>query len=46
VAQERDGAIADALETVEQALQAEPQQLLNFRPDALRLRGELQLKRK
>jgi hypothetical protein len=24
VAQERDGAIADALETVEQALQAEP----------------------
>jgi predicted ATPase len=44
VAQERDGAIADALETVEQALQAEPQELLNFRPDALRLRGELRLK--
>ncbi len=41
VTQERDGAIADALETVEQALQAYPQELLNYRPEALKLRGEL-----
>ena len=41
VAQERDGAIANALETVEQALQAYPQELLNYRPEALKLRGEL-----
>jgi adenylate cyclase len=42
-AQEREGAIADALETVEQALQANPDELVH-RPEALRLRGELQLK--
>ena len=44
VAQEREGAIADALETVEQALQANPKELLFYRPEALRLRGELRLK--
>ena len=44
VAQERDGAIADALETVERALQAEPKELLNYRPEAFKLRGELRLK--
>jgi predicted ATPase len=43
-AQVREGALADALDTIERALQAKPQELLNFRPDALRLRGELQLK--
>ena len=42
-AQERDGAIADALETVEQALQANPDELV-YRPETLRLRGELRLK--
>ena len=42
-AQEREGAIVDALETVEQALQANPDELVH-RPEALRLRGELQLK--
>ena len=46
VAQERDGAIADALETVEQALQAYPQELLNYRPEALKLRGELRLRQR
>ena len=44
-AQVREGALVDALDTIEQALQAEPRELLNFRPGALRLRGELQLKR-
>jgi tetratricopeptide (TPR) repeat protein len=44
VAQERDGAIDDALETVEQALHADPKELLFYRPEALRLRGELRLK--
>jgi len=43
-AQEREGLIVDALETVEQALQADPKELLNYRPEALKLRGELQLK--
>jgi predicted ATPase/class 3 adenylate cyclase len=44
-AQVREGVLADALDTIDQALQAEPQELLNFRPGAIRLRGELQLKR-
>jgi len=42
-AQERDGAIVDALAAVEQALQANPDVLLS-RPETLRLRGELRLK--
>jgi tetratricopeptide (TPR) repeat protein len=42
-AQERDGAIVEALETVEQALQANPDELA-FRPETLRTRGELRLK--
>jgi len=42
-AQERDGAIGDALETVEQALQANPDEVVH-RPEAFGLRGELQLK--
>jgi tetratricopeptide (TPR) repeat protein len=41
-AQERDGAIVEALETVEQALQANPGELV-YRPETLRLRGELRL---
>ena len=44
-AQKREGAIADALETVERSLQANPDELVN-RPDALRLRGELRLKQR
>jgi tetratricopeptide (TPR) repeat protein len=43
VAQALEGAIVDALETVEQALQANPDGL-TFRPEYLRLRGELWLK--
>jgi tetratricopeptide (TPR) repeat protein len=43
VAQERAGNIADALATVEQALQANPEELMN-RTGALTLRGELRLK--
>jgi predicted ATPase len=43
-AEEREGAIADSLETVEQALQANPT-VLASRPETLRLRGELRLKR-
>src|SRR5260370_35578663 len=43
-AQEREGAITDALETVEQGLQANPKELLFYRPEALRLRGELRRK--
>ena len=43
-AQQSEGAIVDALETVEQALRANPD-VLWHRPRALRLRGELQLKR-
>jgi tetratricopeptide (TPR) repeat protein len=42
-AQEREGALVEALETVEQALQVNPDELLN-RPETLRLRGELRLK--
>jgi len=42
-AQEHEGAIVDALETVEQALQANPDELV-YRPEILRLRGELRLK--
>jgi tetratricopeptide (TPR) repeat protein len=42
-AQEREGAIVDALETVEQALEANPHELVS-RPEILRLRGELRLK--
>jgi class 3 adenylate cyclase/tetratricopeptide (TPR) repeat protein len=37
-----NGAIIDALEAVEQALQANPDELV-YRPEILRLRGELQL---
>jgi tetratricopeptide (TPR) repeat protein len=44
VAQEREGASVDALAAIEQALQANPDELF-FRPEALRLRGELRLKR-
>jgi tetratricopeptide (TPR) repeat protein len=42
-AQERAGAIVDALETVEQALQTNSDELF-YRPETLRLRGELRLK--
>ena len=42
-AQERAGAIDDALATVEQALQANPDELA-YRPETLRVRGELRLK--
>jgi tetratricopeptide (TPR) repeat protein len=42
-AQEREGVVADALDTVEWSLQANPDELVN-RPHALRLRGELRLK--
>jgi predicted ATPase len=42
-AQGREGAIAEALETVEQALRANPD-VLWHQPSALRLRGELRIK--
>jgi hypothetical protein len=42
-AQECEGAIGEAIATVEQALQASSQEMAN-RPEALRLRGELRLK--
>ena len=42
-AQEREGAMVEALETVEQALQANPDELI-YRPETLRLRGELRIK--
>jgi tetratricopeptide (TPR) repeat protein len=42
-AQAREGAIVDALATVEQALQTNPDELA-YRPEILRLRGELRLK--
>jgi len=42
-AQDRNGAIGDALETVERALQMNPAELV-FRPEALRTRGELRFK--
>jgi class 3 adenylate cyclase/tetratricopeptide (TPR) repeat protein len=44
-AQERAGALTEALETVEQALQANADELsYPYRPETLRLRGELWLK--
>jgi tetratricopeptide (TPR) repeat protein len=43
-AQALEGAIVDALETIEQALQANLD-LLSYRPEMLRLRGELLLKK-
>jgi tetratricopeptide (TPR) repeat protein/type II secretory pathway predicted ATPase ExeA len=42
-AQELDGSTVHALETVEQALQANPDELI-YRPEALRIRGELRNK--
>ena len=42
-AQALDGAMADAIETIEQALQANPAELA-YRPETLRVRGELCLK--
>ena len=42
-AQERDGAIDDAMQSAEQALQANPDERA-YLPEILRLRGELQLK--
>jgi predicted ATPase len=42
-AQERAGALVNALETVEQALQANPEELA-YRPEIFRVRGELRLK--
>ena len=41
-AQQRQGSIGEALETVEQALQANPD-ILAYRPEMFRLRGELRL---
>jgi predicted ATPase len=38
-----DGAIADAVETIEDALRANPEELWS-RPEAYRVRGELRLK--
>jgi tetratricopeptide (TPR) repeat protein len=43
VAQSLDGEVADALATVEQALQTNPDELV-YRPEILRIRGELRLK--
>ncbi|MBV8053819.1 MAG: AAA family ATPase [Deltaproteobacteria bacterium] len=40
---ERQGAIVEALETVEQALQLNPDEII-YRPENLRMRGELRLK--
>jgi tetratricopeptide (TPR) repeat protein len=42
-AEEREGSIVDALETVEQALRTNPDELA-YRPETLRIRGELRLK--
>ncbi|HKV56229.1 MAG TPA: adenylate/guanylate cyclase domain-containing protein [Candidatus Binataceae bacterium] len=42
-AQDRDDGTLDALETIEQALAANPDELV-YRPEALRVRGELRLK--
>jgi tetratricopeptide (TPR) repeat protein len=42
-AQERAGAVVEALETIERALQANPEELV-IRPETLGLRGELRLK--
>jgi len=43
-AQILDGAVADASGSLDQALEANPQELL-YRPETIRLRGELQLSR-
>jgi tetratricopeptide (TPR) repeat protein len=43
-AQECQGTTAEALETIEQALRVNPDELVN-RPEALRIRGELRLSR-
>ena len=43
VAQERGGAITDALETAEQAVQANPKEFF-YRPEEFRIRAELRLK--
>jgi tetratricopeptide (TPR) repeat protein len=40
-----EGAVTDALGTIEEALAANPEQLV-YRPEALRVRGELRLKHK
>jgi tetratricopeptide (TPR) repeat protein len=42
-AQQLNGALAEALETVENTLQMNPEELL-FRPETMRVRGEIQLK--
>jgi class 3 adenylate cyclase/tetratricopeptide (TPR) repeat protein len=42
-AQALDGAVTDALRTIDEALQANPQELF-LRPEALRVRGELRLR--
>jgi tetratricopeptide (TPR) repeat protein len=42
-AQALDGAVADALQTIDDALRANPQELF-FRPETLRVRGELRLR--
>src|SRR5262249_11584159 len=42
--QEREGSVVQALETIEQALQANTDELV-YRPETLRIRGELRLKR-
>ena len=42
--QEHEGAISDALATIEEALRADPEELI-YRPEALKRRGELRLKR-
>jgi class 3 adenylate cyclase/tetratricopeptide (TPR) repeat protein len=42
-AQEREGSIMDALNTIERALQANPDELF-YRPESLRVRGLIQLK--
>jgi predicted ATPase len=41
--QDREGATLDALESIEQALEANPHELI-YRPEALRVRGELRAK--
>jgi hypothetical protein len=43
-AQALDGAVADALATIEEALQANPEELV-FRPNVVTWRGELRLER-
>ena len=43
VAQSLEGKVPEALATIEKALQVNPEELV-WRPDALRIRGELQLR--